>query len=131
MVIMNFILHPSERLIRNLLDTPSERVIMNFTLHRSKVSNHNCAELHATVLKLRAIFRSLLGSQLRASKIHLRWKPYTGDRWKGYYEFFFRIPGGRHIKNFTLYPRLKGYYYEFVHEFTSFFSKSHQKQVQT
>ena len=36
----------------------------------------NCAELHATVLELRAIFRSLhlQGSQLRASKIHLRWK---------------------------------------------------------
>ena len=27
-------------------------------------------------LQLRAIFRSLQGSQLRASKIHLRWKPW-------------------------------------------------------
>ena len=47
----------------------------------------NWAELRATVLKLRAIVlncvelrriaRSLQGLQLRASKIHLRWKPNT------------------------------------------------------
>ena len=47
----------------------------------SRVSNRNsvarnCAKLRATVLELRAILRSLQGSQLRASKIHLRWKPY-------------------------------------------------------
>ena len=47
----------------------------------------NCAKLHATVLELRVIVqncailcgiaRGLQGSQLRASKIHLRWKPYS------------------------------------------------------
>ena len=42
----------------------------------------NCAELGATASRiarnyaeLRGIARSLQGSQLRASKIHLRWKP--------------------------------------------------------
>ena len=35
----------------------------------------NCAKLHANFLELRAIFWSLRGSQLRANKIHLRWKP--------------------------------------------------------
>ena len=49
---------------------------------RLRVSNrnsvaHNCAQLFWNCVKLRAIFRSLQGSQLRASKIHLRWKPYS------------------------------------------------------
>ena len=38
-------------------------------------SNRISAELHATVLKLRAIFINLQGSQLLANKIHLPWKP--------------------------------------------------------
>ena len=34
-----------------------------------------CSEIARNFEQLRAIFRSLEGSQLRASKIHLRWKP--------------------------------------------------------
>ena len=39
----------------------------------------NCAQLGAIArnyVQLRAIVRSLQGSQMRVSKIHLRWKPY-------------------------------------------------------
>ena len=35
----------------------------------------NCSLNACNCAKLRANFRSLQGSQLRASKIHLRWKP--------------------------------------------------------
>ena len=38
-----------------------------------RVSNRNSVARNCT--KLRAIVMSLQGSQLRASKIHLRWKP--------------------------------------------------------
>ena len=39
--------------------------------------SHNCAELRAIVLKFRAIVRSLQGSQMRASKILLRFYSFS------------------------------------------------------
>ena len=54
-----------------------------------------CAKLCATVLKFLADYRARK-SQLRASKIHLRWKPYLqliGDKKKPwtYSEYFLSI----------------------------------------
>ena len=39
----------------------------------------NCSRIARNYAQLRAIFRNLQGSQFRASKSQLRWKPYVED----------------------------------------------------